>query len=93
MARVEADPEELRRFAARLRAFSGDLRERERTLRADLQRLGESWKDEQFNLFAEAFREFSQPLGRFLDGSDRFVEYLVRDKAVHLEEFQRRGRI
>jgi uncharacterized protein YukE len=93
MARVEADPEELRRFAARLRAFSEDLRERERTLKVDLHRLGETWKDEQFHRFADAFREFSQPLGRFLAGTDRFVEYLVRDKAVPLEDFQRRGRI
>ena len=93
MAKVEADPEELRRFAARLRSFAGDLREKERALKADLHRLGESWRDEQFQRFDQEFRGFSQPLGRFLDGTDRFIEYLVRDKATPLEDFQRRGRL
>jgi len=47
MSQALIDPEEVRRFAAELKRFNGDLRERSASLMARLTALGDTWQDRQ----------------------------------------------
>ena len=55
MSQAIIDPEEVRRFAAELKRFNGDLRERTASLMARFTALGDTWQDQEQEKFAGEF--------------------------------------
>ena len=88
MAQAIVDPEHLQRFAANLRLFSADLREQSRHLQRQFQQLGESWRDQEQQRFAEEFQLMLSSLERFAHVADEQVPLLQR-KAAAIQQYLR----
>ena len=86
MPQAIIDPEEVRRFAAELKRFNGDLRERSAALTARFTSLGESWQDQEQAKFAAEFGQLIKSLKTFMDASERHVPLLLR-KAERIQQY------
>lgn len=86
MAQAIIDPEEVRRFAAELKRFNGDLRERSSALMARFTALGDTWQDQEQEKFAAEFSQLMKSLKTFLDASERHTPYLLR-KADRIQQY------
>jgi uncharacterized protein YukE len=86
MPQAIMDPEEVRRFAAELKQFNEDVRNRLSSLQARFSALGETWQDQEHGRFADEFTQTMKVLRRFIDASDRHTPYLLR-KARRVEEY------
>ena len=86
MSQAIIDPEEVRRFAAELKRFNGDLRERTASLMARFSALGDTWQDQEHEKFAEEFRQALKALKKFTELSKTHTPYLLR-KAQRIEEY------
>ena len=72
MGQAIVDPQELRRFAARLRHFSGEVMAQMQTVQRQLSALGATWRDGEH---------------QFVESTGEYVPYLIR-KAERIEEYQ-----
>lgn len=88
MAKAIADPEELRRFAADLKRFNDELRDRMTGLGGRLSALGQTWRDQEHRKFAEELETAMRALARFTEAADEHVPFLLR-KAERLDEYLR----
>jgi uncharacterized protein YukE len=86
MSQAIVDPGELRRFAASLKRFNGDLRSALAGLHGQLVGLGESWRDQEHDRFRQEFEATMQVIERFLEVSEEHIPFLVR-KAERIEEY------
>ena len=86
MAQAIVNPEELRRFAARLKQFNQDLLNQLSVMHGQLSGLGQSWRDREHDKFAEQFEETLQAVKRFADASNQHIPFLLR-KAERIEEY------
>ena len=86
MSQAIIDPEEVRRFAAELKRFNGDLRERTGSLMARFTALGDTWQDQEQEKFAAEFTQLMKTLKSFLELSDRHTPYLMR-KAERIQQY------
>jgi len=86
MSQAIIDPEEVRRFAAELKRFNGDLRERSSSLMARFTALGETWQDQEQEKFAGEFTQLMKTLKAFLELSERHTPYLLR-KADRIQQY------
>ena len=86
MSQAIIDPEEVRRFAAELKRFNGDLRERSSSLMARFTALGDSWQDQEQEKFSAEFVQLMKTLKTFLELSDRHTPYLLR-KADRIQQY------
>lgn len=86
MPKVDADPEELRRFAREIRRFKADVEGQLNRLNGHLQRMRTA--DRQQQRFAADWDKTSRSLRAFLEAIDRYAPYLDK-KATKLEEFLR----
>lgn len=86
MAQAVVDPEELRRFAQRLRQFNSELQSQTTTLAAQLAALGGTWRDQEHRKFVEQFEQHMKVLARFSEATDQYIPFLVR-KAEHIEDY------
>ncbi|MGD7654516.1 MAG: WXG100 family type VII secretion target [Verrucomicrobiales bacterium] len=86
MAQAIIDPEEVRRFAAELKRFNGDLRERTASLTARFNALGDTWQDQEQEKFSAEFTDLMKSLKKFLEASDRHTPYLLR-KAERIQQY------
>lgn len=86
MTQAIANPEELRQFAARLKAFNDELGEQAGLLAVQLQSLSATWRDQENLRFTEEFQEHLRLLARFLDANNQHIPYLLR-KAERLDEY------
>jgi len=86
MASAHVDPAELRRFAAELNRFNGDLQTLMSGLNARLRNLEGSWRDQEQRKFTEAFDATVKTLGGFLEQSHQHVSFLAK-KATLVEEY------
>ncbi len=86
MARAIVDPGELRRFAANLKHFNGELQHQMSVLQGQLAGLGDTWRDQEHDRFAQDFAETVQVLLRFMEASKQHIPYLLR-KAERIEEY------
>ncbi len=86
MAQAIIDPEEVRRFAAELKRFNGDLRERTASLMARYGALGDSWQDQEQEKFSTEFAQLTKNLKSFLEVSERHTPYLLR-KAERIQQY------
>ena len=86
MSQAIIDPEEVRRFAAELKRFNGDLRERTASLMARFTALGDTWQDQEQEKFSGAFVHLMKTLKSFLELSERHTPYLLR-KAERIQQY------
>jgi uncharacterized protein YukE len=86
MAKAIVDPEELRRFAANLKHFNGEVQHQMAILQGQFAGLGDTWRDQEHERFAQQFAETVQVLARFIEASVQQIPYLIR-KAERIEEY------
>ena len=86
MAQAIVNPEEIRRFAARLKQFNNELLNQLTVLHGQLSGLGQSWRDREHDKFVEEFEQTMKVLGRFVEASNKHIPFLVR-KAERVEEY------
>lgn len=86
MSQAIADPEELRRFAAELKRFNEDLRERTTALMTRYAALGDSWQDQENEKFSVEFLQTMKGLKRFNEVAERHAPYLMR-KAARIQQY------
>ena len=86
MAQAIIDPEEVRRFAAELKRFNTEVKERGASLMSRFAALGDSWQDQEHEKFSEEFRQTMKALRKFVELSKVHTPYLLR-KAQRIEEY------
>jgi uncharacterized protein YukE len=86
MSRAIVDPAELRRFAGSLKNFHNEISRQLAVLQGQFAGLGDTWRDQEHEKFAQQFAETVQVLSRFLDASQQQIPYLLR-KAERIEEY------
>ncbi|HEX3724710.1 MAG TPA: WXG100 family type VII secretion target [Pirellulales bacterium] len=88
MSQAIVDPNELRRFAHNLERFSSELQNQMLMLRGQLNGLGQSWRDQEHQKFAEEFEQTLMATNRFLEAAREHVPFLLR-KADRVEDYLR----
>ena len=88
MSQAIVQPEELRRFALTLKKFNNDLMERTTSLAAQLDSLGQTWRDQEHRRFEEEFTNHARSLARFVELNEQYVAFLLR-KAERIDEYLR----
>ena len=86
MSKAVVDPGELRRFANDLKRFNETLGNQMAVLHGRLVGLGQSWRDQEHNKFAEEFDQTMKVLNRFVESSNKHIPFLIR-KAERVEEY------
>jgi uncharacterized protein YukE len=86
MPQAIVDPGELRRFALNLKAFNNELRDRMAALHGQMLSLGDTWRDQEHEKFAQEFEQTMNVLSAFVENSDLHIPFLLR-KAERIEEY------
>jgi uncharacterized protein YukE len=86
MGKAQADPVELRRFAADLNRFNTELSALVSGIHGKLRGLEQTWRDNEQRKFSEAFEQTVKVLGGFLEASHEHVTLLGK-KAAMVEEY------
>ena len=86
MPQAIVDPDELRRFAAGLRKFNTDVRDRMSALNGQLVALGKTWRDQENKKFVEEFEQHMRAIAHFMEVTEEHIPYLVR-KAEVIEQY------
>lgn len=86
MAKAVVDPGELRRFAHDLKRFNDELQAQMAVMQGRLTTLGQTWRDQEQQKFAEEFEHTIKVLNRFTDASREHIPFLIR-KAERVEEY------
>ena len=86
MSQAIVDPLELRRFAQNLKKFNQELEERITSLRAQLQALGTSWRDQEHKKFVDDFEQHMKVIGKYMEATNEHAPFLLR-KADRIEEY------
>jgi len=81
-----ANPEDLERFARDLKQFNGQLRDSMSRLQGQFANLGETWRDQEHQKFAQEFEQTMWVLNRFIKSTDQHIPFLMR-KAQRLREY------
>jgi uncharacterized protein YukE len=86
MSQAIVDPIELRRFAQNLKKFNQELEERMTALRAQLNSLGATWRDQEHKKFVEDFEQHMKVIAKYMEATNEHAPYLMR-KAERIEEY------
>jgi len=86
MSNVVGNPEELDRFADNLKQFNTQLRESMSRLKGQFAQLGDTWRDQEHQKFAQEFEQTMRLLHNFVQTADAHIPFLKR-KAQKLYEF------
>ena len=86
MPKAIVDPAELRRFAHSLKHFSQELSHQAAVLQGQFANLGDTWRDQEHEKFAEQFAQTMQVLGHFVETANQHIPFLMR-KAERIEEY------
>jgi len=73
-----ANPEELERFAHELKEFNAQLRDSTSRLQGQFARLGDTWRDQEHQKFAQEFEQTMRVIHRFMQVSDQHIPFLLR---------------
>lgn len=87
-SQIHNDPERLRDFAARIARFAATSDEHLDRLRSAIAHLGQSWQDQEFENFVQAFVKAQSGLKTFIDEVHGVTPILEED-ASKLEAYQR----
>ena len=75
---VIVNSRDLREFASQLNQFNADLVSRSAQLQAKFRQLGETWRDPQYQKFAQEFEQTMKNLRQFRERSDEVVPRLKK---------------
>jgi uncharacterized protein YukE len=86
MPQAIVDPDELRRFAAGLRKFNTDVRDRIASLNGQLTSLAKTWRDQENKKFSEDFEQHMRAISHFIEVTEEHIPFLLR-KAEAIERY------
>lgn len=86
MAQAIASPEELERFARDLKSYTTQLRDSSTRLNGQFSSLGDTWRDQEHQKFAQEFQQTMHVLDQFMRSADQQIPFLQR-KAQRLREY------
>jgi uncharacterized protein YukE len=86
MAKAIADPDELRRFAQNLKHFTGELQHQLAVIQGQFSALGDTWRDQEHEKFAQEFSQTILVLNHFMGTAQEHIPFLLR-KAERIEEY------
>jgi uncharacterized protein YukE len=86
MSRAIVDPAELRRFAHNLKHFSNEVQHHMASIQGQFSSLGDTWRDQEHEKFAQEFSQTMLVLGSFLATAQNHIPFLLR-KAERIEEY------
>ena len=86
MPRAIVDPADLRRFAGGLKHFNTELAHQLSVLQGQFGALGDTWRDQEHEKFAEEFEQTVRVLSHFAASAAEHVPFLLR-KAERIEEY------
>ncbi len=86
MAQAIVNPEELRRFAVRLKQFNSEMINQMTAIHGQLVGLGQTWRDKEHEKFVEEFEQTLTVMKRFVEATNQHVPFLMR-KAERVEEY------
>jgi len=81
-SQVHVDPERLKSFAAELDQFANRVTDYDEGLQSALHRLGETFRDQEYEEFKTHFGASSQLLRRFVEEVKKNVPKLVADAEI-----------
>lgn len=81
-----ANPDDLERFARELKQFNNHLAESMSRLQGQFANLGETWRDQEHQKFAQEFEQTIRVLHQFARTSEQQIPFLLR-KAQRLREY------
>jgi uncharacterized protein YukE len=86
MPRAIVDPADLRRFAHSLKHFNNELHHQMAVLQGQFVALGDTWRDQEHEKFAQDFTQTMQVIAHFVEATNQHIPFLVR-KAEKIEEY------
>lgn len=86
MPKAIANPEDLERFASELKRFNSQLADSMSRLQGQFSHLGDTWRDQEHQKFAQEFEQAMRVLYHFMRTSDQHIPFLLR-KAQRLREY------
>jgi len=86
MPQAIANPEDLERFARDLKQFNAQLASSLSNLKGQFARLGETWRDQEQQKFAQEFEQTVRVLEQFMRTSEQHSPLLLK-KARHLRDY------
>ncbi len=86
MNQAVVDPEQLRQFATHLKLFAEELRSRSTALATQMNRLEQTWRDEQQRKFSEEFSTQLRGLTKVIQSTEQHIPYLLR-KAEQIDAY------
>jgi len=86
MSRAIVDPAELRRFAQGLKRFNDELSRQLSVLQGQFAGLGDTWRDQEHEKFAQKFGETVIAFNRFIEAAQEHIPFLIR-KAERIEDY------
>ena len=81
-----ASPEDLEHFAGELKQFNSQLQDSMSRLQGQFRRLGDTWRDQEHQKFAQEFEQTMRVLHQFRRSSDQQIPFLHR-KAQRLRAY------
>lgn len=85
---VNANAAEIERFAQELKQFNDQLRESTARLNAGFSRLGDTWRDQGHQKFAQEYQQTIRILTQFMRSADAQIPFL-RQRAQRLRDVDR----
>jgi len=86
MSKAIVDLKELESFARELKEFNRLVGEQSGRLRGRFRQLGDSWRDQEYQKFAQEFEQTMRTFYRFQQVSEQYVAWLQR-KAVPIRDY------
>jgi uncharacterized protein YukE len=81
-----ANPEELERFARELKQFNTQMADSMSRLNGQFANLGETWRDQEHQKFAQEFEQTMRVLHHFMRTADQHIPFLMR-KAQRIRDY------
>lgn len=86
MPQAIANPEELERFARNLKQFNAQLRDTTSRLQGQFAGLGDTWRDQEHQKFAQEFEQTMRVLQNFMRTADAHIPFIQR-KAQRIRDY------
>lgn len=76
MAQIHVDPDELEKFTNYLRRFNGELSTSLNQLQAQFVRVGDTWRDQEHQKYAQEFEQTMRLLRQFTRSTEQQIPLL-----------------
>lgn len=86
MAQAIGSPEDLEKFANDLKQFNSQLTANMARLNAQFQRVGDTWRDQEHQRYAQEFEQTIRILQQFSRSSEQQIPFLLK-KAQRLRDY------